>query len=118
MSFLLPKRRFWKVEQGVAYVFLNEFSRSGSQKLVLTPLKRTSKTHTLCSAIQNLRLGTIILCIPNEDFGKTEPQVSGRVVSIDFERDLRGFVAQIEYASPTYAKLRIGKRLNAMSSVV
>jgi hypothetical protein len=43
---MLPKRRFWTAEQRVAYAFLNEFLISGSPKPVLTPLKRTSKTHT------------------------------------------------------------------------
>jgi hypothetical protein len=37
---------FSRVEQSVAYAFLNEFSISGSPKRVLTPLKKTSKTHT------------------------------------------------------------------------
>ncbi len=45
-KFMLPKRRFWTAEQRVAYAFLNEFSICGSPKLVLTPLKSTSKTHT------------------------------------------------------------------------
>ncbi len=37
---------FWTAEQSFAYAFLNEFSISGSPKLVLTPLKSTSTTHT------------------------------------------------------------------------
>ncbi len=45
-NFMLPKRRFWTVEQNVAYAFLNKFSISCSPKWILKPLKSTSKEHT------------------------------------------------------------------------
>ncbi len=51
-KFIAPKRRFWTTEQSVAYAFLNEFSISCIQKLVLTPLKSN-------------------FMFPNEDFGRS-----------------------------------------------
>jgi hypothetical protein len=45
---MLAKRRFWAAEQRVAYAFLNEFSISGSPKLVITPLQSTSNAQTQC----------------------------------------------------------------------
>ncbi len=41
-----PNDDFSRVEQSVAYAFLNEFSNSCRPKRVINPLKSTSKTHT------------------------------------------------------------------------
>ena len=45
-KFMLPKRRFWKIEHSVACAFLNEFSMTSRPNRVLTPVKSTSKPHT------------------------------------------------------------------------
>ena len=44
-QFMLPKRRFWTVEQTVWRVFSKHFSTSASPNPVLTPLKSASKRH-------------------------------------------------------------------------
>ena len=40
---MLPKRRFWKIEQSVACAFLNEFSMTRRPSRVLAPVESTSK---------------------------------------------------------------------------
>jgi hypothetical protein len=42
----LPKRRFWKIEQSVAFAFLNEFSSVRSLHLVFTSFKSAIKSYT------------------------------------------------------------------------
>ena len=44
--FMLPKRKFWKAESTFQNVFWKHFSTILSPNLVLTPLKKTSKTHS------------------------------------------------------------------------
>ena len=43
---MLPKRRFWKIEQSVACAFLNDFSMTRRPYRALTPVESTSKMHT------------------------------------------------------------------------
>ncbi len=68
---MAPKRRFWTAEQSVAYVFLNEFSISGSPKKVLSIEQYFKHAYaTICSVFPNLRLGYIQFMLSKRRFWK------------------------------------------------
>ena len=75
-----PNEEFTRVEQSVAYAFLNEFSISGRPKRVLTPLKSTSKTHT-----QRFVPPSKIM-VPKRRFWKAEKTL-GNVFSKNFSNE-------------------------------
>jgi len=101
-----PNEEFSRVEQSAAYAFLSEFSISGSPKRVLTPLKKYFKSAyaTLCSTVQNLRLGSIKFMAPNftppkRRFWKVEhtfQKLSQNVFSKHFPRETSHFHASDE----------------------
>ncbi len=58
-NFMLPKRRFWKIEQKIGRAFSMQFSLPRSPNRVLTPLKSTSKMHA-----------RTLFCLPKSSFGE------------------------------------------------
>jgi hypothetical protein len=81
---MLPKRRFWTVEQSAAYAFLNEFSVSASPKRILTPLKSIQK-----------RIRNVLFSRPISSLGEH------KFVSKSFCKHFSSLLSQIEYCRAT-----------------